>query len=115
MEPLGSYFSRMANADLVTMGPDVEPPETSATRTRPNMEIYVDLEGLIDVGAEVERLEKEQANLEKSIISKKRQLGNEKFVAAKPELATQIRVGLEQTEAQLTTIVESLDKLKKKI
>ncbi len=115
LEPLGSYFSRMANADLVAMGPDVQAPETSGTRTNPCMEIYVNLEGLIDVGAEVERLGKEQANLEKSIESKKRQLGNEKFVAAKPELADAIRVGLVQAEGQLATIVESLDRLKKKI
>ena len=75
------------------------------------MEIYVDLKGLIDVDAEIGRLEKERANLEKSINSKKRQLANERFVAAKPELAETIRTGLEQAEGQLATIVESLDKL----
>ena len=114
LRPLGSYFGSMANADLVEMGPDVSPPETNATRTKPNMEIYVDLEGLIDVGAEIARQEKEQANLEKSIESKKRQLANEKFVAAKPELAEKVRIGLEQSEDQLEIIKQSLGKLRKK-
>ena len=111
LQPLGSYFSSMANADLVSMGPDVSPPAMGATRTRPNMEIYVDLEGLIDVGAEIKRLEKEKANLEKGIEGKKRQLGNEKFVAAKPDLAAEIQVSLKQAQEQLATITESLEKL----
>ncbi|MFT5299814.1 MAG: valyl-tRNA synthetase [Mariniblastus sp.] len=115
LEPLGSYFSSMANADLIGMGPDIVPPETSATRTRANMEIYVDLEGLIDVAAEIKRLEKEQGSLEKSIQSKERQLGNEKFVAAKPELADEIRLSLKQVQEQLATIIESLEKLRSKV
>jgi len=115
LQPLSSYFSRMALADIVTMGADVEPFETNATLAKPNMEIFVDLEGLIDYGAEIKRLEKEKAELEKSIESKQRQLSNEKFVAAKPELAEKIRIGLEQAQAQLLTINESLEKLRKKI
>ena len=111
LQPLVGYFVRMANAELVDMGPEIQPPDISATRTIPNMEIYVDLKGLIDVNAEIGRLEKEKANLEKSINSKKRQLANERFVAAKPDLAETIRTGLEQAEGQLATIVESLDKL----
>ena len=114
LQPLSGYFSRMAAADLLGMGSDVEPPETNATVAKPNMEIFVDLEGLIDVAAEIKRLEKEQAELEKSIESKKRQLSNEKFVAAKPDLAEKIRVGLEQATEQIATINESLGRVRKK-
>lgn len=114
LEPLGGYFTRMAAANLVSMGADVEPPETNATLAKPNMEIFVDLDGLIDVAAEIKRLEKEQANLNKSIESKQRQLGNEKFVSAKPELAETIRVSLQQAQEQLATINESLEKFRKK-
>ena len=106
LRPLGVYFSRMANSELIELGPSAEAPETSATRTTADMEIYVDLDGLIDIGVEVKRLEKEKANLEKSISSKQRQLANEKFVAAKPDLADEIRNGLQQAESQLATIAE---------
>ena len=111
LRPLGVYFSRMANAELIELGPSAEAPETSATRTTAEMEIYVDLDGLIDIEAEVKRLEKEKANLEKSISSKQRQLSNEKFVAAKPDLADEIRTSLLQAESQLSTIAESLQKM----
>ena len=114
LRPLGVYFSRMANSELVELGPSAEAPETSATRTTAEMEIYVDLDGLIDIEAEVKRLEKEKANLEKSISSKQRQLSNEKFVAAKPDLADEIRTGLLQAESQLSTIADSLQKMSTK-
>lgn len=112
LRPLGGYFSRMAAADLTEMGPDVQPPETNATLAKPNMEIFVDLEGLIDVSAEIKRLEKEEAELTKSVESKQRQLGNEKFVAAKPDLAEQIRVSLAQAQEQLATNAASLEKFR---
>ncbi len=111
LRPLGVYFSRMANSELIELGPLAEAPETSATRTTAEMEIYVDLDGLIDIEAEVKRLEKEKANLEKSISSKQRQLSNEKFVSAKPDLADEIRTGLSQAESQLSTITDSLKKM----
>jgi len=78
------------------------------------MEIYVNLDGLIDVGAEIKRLEKEEASLTKSIGGKERQLGNEKFVANKPELAAEIRVSLAQAKEQLAATTESLKKLRAK-
>ena len=115
LQPLGVYFSRMANAELVELGPEAVAPETSATRTTAEMEIYVDLDGLIDIEAEVKRLEKEKANLEKSISGKQRQLSNEKFVAAKPDLANEIRISLSQAENQLATIADSLQKMTAKL
>ena len=114
LEPMGSYFSRMANATLVEMGPDAKAPDTNATLTKADLEIYVNLEGLIDIGAEIKRLEKEKANLEKSILSKERQLSNEKFVNAKPDLAAKIKDGLEQESTQLARTLESLSKLQSK-
>ena len=82
--------------------------------TKGNLEILVDLDGLIDPAAEIARLEKELANLEKSIAGKKRQLDNEKFVAAKPDLAEEIRATLKQAEEQLEIVRVSLEKLKRK-
>jgi valyl-tRNA synthetase len=115
LKPLGGFFSSMAKADLVGMGPDVEAPETNAVLAKKQFEILVDLEGLIDYGAEVKRLEKEQGNLEKSIGGKERQLGNEKFVAAKPDLAAEIQISLAQAKEQLVTVIAALEKMKAKI
>jgi len=92
LEPLGGYFGSMANADLIEMGANVK----------------------LDVGAEIKRLEKEEASLTKSIGGKERQLGNEKFVANKPDLADKIRVSLAQAKEQLAAIIEALKKLRDK-
>jgi len=94
LEPLGRFFGGMAKATMTAIGPDVETPEINAVMTKGPLEILVDLDGLIDPAAEVKRLEKELASLEKSIGGKQRQLSNEKFVAAKPELAEEIRASL---------------------
>ena len=100
---------------MTAIGPDVETPEINAVLTKGNLEILVDLDGLIDPAAEVKRLEKEIASLEKSIGGKQRQLSNEKFVAAKPELAEEIRGSLKQVEEQIEILRASLEKMKGKL
>ena len=115
LEPLGRFFGGMAKATMTAIGPDVETPEINAVLTKGNLEILVDLDGLIDLAAEVKRLEKEIASLEKSIGGKQRQLSNEKFVAAKPELAEEIRGSLKQVEEQIEILRASLEKMKGKL
>ena len=115
LEPLGRFFGGMAKATMTAIGPDVETPEINAVLTKGNLEILVDLDGLIDPAAEVKRLEKEIASLEKSIGGKQRQLSNEKFVAAKPELAEEIRGSLKQVEEQIEILRASLEKMKGKL
>jgi len=114
LKPLGGYFSTMVKAELSDMGPTITPPEINAMLAEPGLEIYVDLDGLIDVEAEKKRLSKEIQSTEKSIGGKERQLGNEKFVANKPELAEEIRVSLAQAQDQLKALQESLAKLESK-
>ena len=76
------------------------------------MEIFVDLAGLIDVSAELARLEKEKTRLESAIAGKERQLANENFVKnAKPEIVEKARESLQQLQEQLATIVNSLNEL----
>ena len=110
LRPLGSYFRRLAASELVEMGTDVQEPQIGTVLPLPDFEILVDLDGLIDEEAEIKRLEKLKINLEKSIGSKKKQLGNERFVAAKPELAETIRAELGQAEEQLRVLLRTLEK-----
>ena len=112
LQPLSGYFSRMAASELVSMGPDIEPPEINAVLAKQDFEVIVDLDGLIDKDSEIKRLEKDFANVEKSIASKERQLGNEKFVAAKPELAEEIRASLSVAKEQRDAIAAALSKLR---
>ena len=112
IKPMGLFFSSMAAADLEEISDQIAPPKINATVALPNMEIFVDLAGLIDVAAESKRLEKEQARLLGMISGKEKQLANEKFVNnAKPEVVAQAQASLAQIREQLKTVGEALSDL----
>ncbi len=109
LKPMGSYFSRMALAELTDIGPDVEAPAVSANLIRDDLEIFVDLDGLIDKEAEKARLEKEKAQVIKNIGGKKGKLSSDKFVNGAPaEIVQRERDGLAKLEQQLEKIEASL-------
>ena len=109
---MAGYFKSMAAAELTEMGTDIEPPAINATVALPDMEIYVDLAGLIDVGAERKRLEKELGKVQGAIKGKEAKLANEKFVGSAPaEIVQRERTGLAQLQEQSKTITEALDRL----
>ncbi len=111
LSPMASYFKSMAAAELTSMGPDVVPPETNATVASDGIEMFVDLEGLIDKAAEIKRLEKEQKKLEGNIMGKEKKLSNEKFVSSAPaEIVERERVSLGKLKDQLASVITALKK-----
>jgi len=80
-----NLFERLAWASEVLLKPDREGiPANAATAVIPGAEIYMPLEELIDLGKEIERLEKEKAELEKELERVGGKLGNPSFVAKAP-------------------------------
>ena len=78
------------------------------------MEVFVDLEGHIDIEAEIARNEKEKANLEKMITGKRKKLENASFVErATAEIVQRERDSLADLEEKLTAIEAVLVKLAK--
>jgi valyl-tRNA synthetase len=111
---MSSYFKRMVSAELIQIGPDVSPPPIHALFALPEFEIFVDLGGLIDKSAEIQRLEKEKMKIENGLSSRRAKLANEKFMSsAKPEIIERERAGVTQLEEQLKAIEASLGHLKK--
>jgi len=115
IEPMQSYFASMAAAKLVAAGADVEAPELSANVTMTGMEVFVDLAGLIDVAAEIQRMEQQKAKLEGFITGKQKKLENENFVKRAPaevvqkekDSLTELQEQLAATEAVLKRLMES--------
>ncbi|MDL2172236.1 MULTISPECIES: valine--tRNA ligase [Asaia] len=69
-----------------------EPPKAAALTVIDEATLVLPLEGLIDIGAEIQRLEKEIDRLAKEIDKVERKLGNADFVArAKPEVVEENR------------------------
>ena len=113
LAPMATYFQAMANAKATAWGEAAAPPPTHAKTALPEVEIYVDLEGLIDVAAEIAKNEKEEQRLIGFIKSKETKLANEGFVRrAPPEVVQTERSSLTQSQEQLASVRASLATLR---
>ncbi|HEY2801985.1 MAG TPA: valine--tRNA ligase, partial [Chthoniobacterales bacterium] len=75
----------LLNAERLDLAADYEPPKGTPTALTPLGELYLPLEGLIDIAAERERLTKEIAKVEAELATARKKLANENFVANAPE------------------------------
>ena len=105
------FLSRLANLESITLLEGEAP--AAATALVGKMEILIPLEGLIDKGAEIQRLDKEITKLEKVIKQSTGKLNNENYVAKAPaEVVQKERAKLaemEQTLSQLQQQRQSLN------
>ena len=112
LEPMKLYFESMAKATGTEFGPNATPPERSASKSLPGMEVHVDISAFFDVEAERARLEKEKQRLTKFVKSIEGKLGNENFVSRAPaEVVAAEREKLAEAQSQLAAIEAALAKL----
>ena len=112
LKPMEAYFSSMARATAVDWGESVQPPEPNAPVVVGDMEVFVDLRGLIDVEAEKARLEKDGDKLTKLIAGKEKKLSNANFVERAPaEVVEKERATLADLHQQLAKTKAALDSL----
>ena len=113
LQPMTPYFASMANATGVGWGPDVAAPATAAKVNLDDMQVFVDLEGFIDVGAELARNEKELEKVEKAINSKQAKLSNASFVDRAPaDVVQRERDSLAQLQEQAESLRTTLKALR---
>ncbi len=109
LRPMVPYFASMAQANSVGIGPGVTPPPTHAKASLPGMEIFVNMEGFIDVAAEKLKLEKEREKIEKLIQGKEKKLSNQQFVEKAPaDVVQRERESLAEMKQQLASITSTL-------
>ena len=112
LKPMEAYFRSMARATAVDWGESVQPPEPNAPVAVGDMEVFVDLRGLIDVEAEKARLEKDSDKLTKLIAGKEKKLSNANFVERAPaEVVEKERAALTDLQHQLAKTQSALDSL----
>ncbi|MBI1372658.1 MAG: valine--tRNA ligase [Phycisphaera sp.] len=103
-------IATLATCDVAAIGPDEAASDDAATAVMGKVEIYV--EGLIDAGAEKDRLTKQLADLEKSRNALSGRLNNKGYVdKAPPHLVEQTREQLAQTERDIENVRAKLDAL----
>ena len=91
------------------MGDQVRAPQINAAVQLTDMQVFVDLAGLIDVDAEVERLQKQVERLTGTITGKEKKLSNQKFVDRAPaDVVQRERDALVQLKEQLETVSAGL-------
>jgi valyl-tRNA synthetase len=109
---LAAFIESLAGVGRLDCGPEIAKPSQSASYIGPDFEAYVSLEGLIDVAAEIKRLEKQRAEKQKHLQGTLAKLDNPNFVGkAKPEVVQQQRDQVADLQKQLQLLEASLREL----
>jgi valyl-tRNA synthetase len=107
-----AYLKKMAKVEVVEIGPDVRKIKGSSVAVRNHVEVYVPLEGLLNLDSEIERLRKEEARIEESLIFLSKKLNNAEFVKRAPkEVVAKEQEKYEECLRKKERILENLQKL----
>jgi valyl-tRNA synthetase len=99
----------LSGAGEIVLDSAYDAPKGTPVSLTPVGEIYLPLEGLIDVEAEKIRLSKEIARIEQEVIKCETKLGNESFVARAPaEVVEQERARIVEWQGKLVQLREML-------
>jgi valyl-tRNA synthetase len=79
-----TVFARLSNAEPFEVNPDFIAEQGVPVAVTPLGQVYMPLEGLVDMAAEKERLAKEVAKLEAELVTVRKKLANESFVSRAP-------------------------------
>jgi valyl-tRNA synthetase len=110
---LAPFLTLLAGVGRLECSPDAAKPPLKATHVAADFEAYVSLAGLIDKQAEEQRLEKQIAQMRKSLEGACAKLNNPGFLAkAGPEKVQEERERVADLEKQLHALEENLRDLR---
>ncbi len=110
---LSTFIIMLGGVGKLETGPDVVKPLQAASHVTPDFEVYVSLQGLIDVSAESKRLEKQIVEKQKFLQSIQAKLANEGFVSRAPaDVVQQQRDQVVELQKQIETMAANLVELK---
>jgi valyl-tRNA synthetase len=112
LTPLGEFVKSLAGVANLLIGPAVSKPSQAGTFIHADFEAYVSLEGLIDMAAEIGRLQKQLTEKRKHLTGMEAKLLNPSFVdKAPPEIVQQQRDQVADFKSQITAIEGNLREL----
>jgi valyl-tRNA synthetase len=110
---LAPFITALAGVGRLECGPATAKPKQAATHVHPEFEAYVSLQGLIDVTAEIARLEKQRADKVRHLEGARAKLGNSSFVDRAPaEVVQQQRDLVVELQSQIQAIEDNLRELR---
>ncbi|WP_147822308.1 valine--tRNA ligase [Salidesulfovibrio onnuriiensis] len=102
----------LARLENVTIGADVKGPKASGSTVVQGNEIYVPLEGVVDFDAELARLDKNIAKIEKTMGGVAKKLANPGFVNNAPaDVVEKEKAKLAEMEEELTKLTQLKERL----
>lgn len=108
------FIQRLAKAKEINIGRDTVKPKGSATGVRGLFEVYIPVDGLLDIDKEIERLIKEKMKVQESIMFIDRKLVNEDFLKRAPEeIVEKERVRYNELIVKGDRLEESINRLRK--
>jgi valyl-tRNA synthetase len=112
LETYAENVQILARLEKLEVGADVAKPSPAASVVIKDAEIFIPLEGVIDVNAERERLEKELTRLTTQQEKITRKLNNQDFLSRAPEeVVSKEKAKRQDFERMITQINEHLEKL----
>jgi valyl-tRNA synthetase len=106
------YLRKLARADVVKLGGNVRKPKGSAAAVRSSLEVYVPLEGLLNIGVEIDRLNREEAKIRGIIDFLSKKLMNEDFLKRAPrDVVSKEKEKYDECLRKVERIREHIEKL----
>uniref|UniRef100_UPI00263A1E29 valine--tRNA ligase n=1 Tax=uncultured Gimesia sp. TaxID=1678688 RepID=UPI00263A1E29 len=115
MQNVASQFDNLAKTLLESAGADVQRPSGSATFSLNDVDGFISLEGVIDLEAELERLQLEADKVKKHIEASEKKLANKSFVDRAPaDVVAGVKETMEVQQKKYQSIQETIAQLKGK-
>lgn len=113
LEANRQYIERFCNPETLEIGVEIESPGKSMSAVVTGAELFLPLEGLIDIAEELERLKKELAKWESEVKRVQGKLSNERFISKAPEAVVAEERAKEQDYlAKRAAVERRIDELK---
>lgn len=107
------YIKSLVKIDQLVVDPAMKKPKASASAVVKNCDVFIPLEGLIDLNVERSRIEKEITRISGSLEGVKKKLSNEGFVAKAPaEVIERERTKMNDWETSLEKLKSILEDLR---
>jgi valyl-tRNA synthetase len=104
---LASFLTDIAGAQIGSLGSEAIKPSCAATAVAGDVEMFINLEGLIDPKAELTRTEKQIVDKQKQLNSLQGRLANADFIAKAPkELVETQKQQVAEWQTQLLSLEE---------
>lgn len=106
------FFNRLASASEVQVAEQFDGMDDAVSIITESARIYIPMDELVDFQAELKRLEKEKASVQKELDMVNSKLGNENFVSKAPAAVVEKqRQAKAQLEEKMALIEESMQKI----